>query len=99
MSVPVVYQTAAQRDVEKAYRWYRKKSPASADRFLAQLEVFIARIGKMPEMYAIVRQQARLAPLRQFPYIVCYRVLTDRIEILAVYHGRRKASVWRKRLG
>ncbi|WP_417738002.1 type II toxin-antitoxin system RelE/ParE family toxin [Rosistilla oblonga] len=36
--------------------------------------------------------------MKRFPYVIVYRVATDRIEILAVAHGRRKPGFWKERL-
>jgi plasmid stabilization system protein ParE len=55
------------------------------------------RIAAMPEMYALVWQDVRAARLRKFSYVAYYRVLPDRIEVLAVMHGGRDASAWQSR--
>jgi hypothetical protein len=36
--------------------------------------------------------------MKRFPFVVVYRVTTDRIEIIAVAHGSRKPGYWKKRL-
>ncbi|QDV70595.1 hypothetical protein Poly24_43190 [Rosistilla carotiformis] len=36
--------------------------------------------------------------MKRFPYVIVYRVATDRIEILAVAHGRQKPGFWKERL-
>jgi len=51
----------------------------------------------MPEMYGVVWQNVRAARLRQFTYVVYYRVHDDRVEVLAVMHGSRDASAWQAR--
>ena len=35
--------------------------------------------------------------VRQFPFVVYYRVRDDRIEVLAVMHGGRDPSAWQAR--
>ena len=51
----------------------------------------------MPEMYAAAFRGVRPAKLRRFPYVVYYRVLADRIEVLAVLHGSRDPRIWQGR--
>lgn len=51
----------------------------------------------MPELYAPTFQSVRPAKLRRFPYVVYYRVLPDRIEVLAILHGSRDPRVWQGR--
>ena len=48
----------------------------------------------MPRLGQIVWEDIRASRLRRFPYIVYYRVLSDRVEVLAVLHGRRDSSAW-----
>ena len=48
-------------------------------------------------MYAATFRGVRPAKLRRFPYVVYYRVLADRIEVLAVLHGSRDPRIWQGR--
>lgn len=52
----------------------------------------------MPEIYSTVWRNVRAARLRQFTYVVLYRLRPDRIEVLAVTHGRRDPSSWQGRV-
>ncbi|MHB0958931.1 MAG: hypothetical protein ACYC0X_26630 [Pirellulaceae bacterium] len=36
--------------------------------------------------------------MKRFPFVVIYRVTTDRIEIVAIAHGRRKPGYWKRRM-
>jgi plasmid stabilization system protein ParE len=65
--------------------------------FVDRLNEALAQIGIMPELYGIVWRNVRAARLRQFTYVVYYRVHDDRVEVLAVMHGSRRASAWRSR--
>ncbi len=57
-------------------------------------------------MSVLVRHEARsefehgvrCVKLKKFPYVVYYRVLTDRVEIIAVLHGSRHERAWQERL-
>jgi hypothetical protein len=51
----------------------------------------------MPEMFGVVWQDVRAARLKKFPFMVYYVVFADRVEVLAVMHGARDASVWQAR--
>ncbi len=64
---------------------------------LDRLHEALAQIGVMPELYGIVWRNGRAARLRQFTYVVYYRVHDDRVEVLAVMHGGRRASTWQSR--
>jgi plasmid stabilization system protein ParE len=44
-----------------------------------------------------VDQRFRRAVVQRFPYLVFYRDLADRIEVVAVAHGAREPGYWLKR--
>jgi plasmid stabilization system protein ParE len=55
------------------------------------------RIGQMPEIHAVLHRDIRRAKVKKFPYNVYYRVRPDRVEVIAVLHGRRDPSIWKNR--
>jgi plasmid stabilization system protein ParE len=61
------------------------------------LEVAIAAITEAPDRWPRFDCEARRVFLWRFPYLVIYRVLPDRVEILAIAHGRRRPGYWRGR--
>ena len=70
----------------------------AAERFVEEMEVAVAAIGETPERWSRFDGDARRMLLRRYPYVVIYRVVMDRIQILAVAHGRRRPGYWRDRL-
>jgi plasmid stabilization system protein ParE len=40
----------------------------------------------------------RRGKVRRFPYVVYYRVLADRIEVIAVLHAARNPQTWQDRV-
>jgi plasmid stabilization system protein ParE len=97
MSLPVGFRPEALDDVLLAREWYERQSPGLGDVFAAMVEQLLERIAATPELYAATFRGVRPAQLRRFPYVVYYRVLTDRIEVLAVLHGSRDPRAWKKR--
>jgi plasmid stabilization system protein ParE len=57
----------------------------------------MSRIHERPMMYDLVWEDVRGCRLRQFPYLIYFRVLSDRIEVLAALHGSRDPVVWQER--
>jgi plasmid stabilization system protein ParE len=97
MSLPVVLRPEASRDVEEARDYFEARRAGLGQAFLDRLNEALAQIGAMPEMYGVVWQNVRVSRLRKFTYVVYYRVHDDRVEVLAVLHGGRDASVWQAR--
>lgn len=98
MSLPVILRPEAEDDVISAHDWYEQRKDGLGQAFLARLSTVLDRIGASPALHAIVWEDVRSSRLRQFPFIVYYRVLADQIEVLAVLHGSRDPAVWRSRL-
>jgi plasmid stabilization system protein ParE len=97
MSLPIVLRPEASRDAEEARDYLEGQRTDWGQAFLARLNELLARIGALPELYAVLGRNVRAARLRQFPFVVYYRVHADRVEVLAVLHGSRDASAWQAR--
>jgi len=97
VTLPVVLRPEASRDAEEARDYLEAQRAGRGQAFLDRLKDSLARIGAMSEMYGVVWRNVRAARLRQFTYVVYYRVHDDRVEVLAVMHGSRDASVWQAR--
>ena len=96
MNLPVILSPAADRDVEAAAEWYEEQA-GSATRFVARVQEALDRIGQIPELHAVSYRDVRRARVPKFPYNLYYRVLADRVEVLAIVHGRRDPSIWQSR--
>jgi toxin ParE1/3/4 len=98
MSLPVALRPEAQADVLAARRWYENQREGLGDASEERLDEVFARISKMPELCEVVLRGVRRGKLRRFPYLVYYRVFTDRIEVIGVLHGSRNPLVWQDRV-
>lgn len=94
----IVLRPEAQADLLQARDWYEQEASELAETFADSFEAMIARIEAMPELYAVVLSNVRRGKLRRFPYLVYYRVLPDRIEVIGVLHGSREPRVWQERV-
>ncbi|MCI0461367.1 MAG: type II toxin-antitoxin system RelE/ParE family toxin [Gemmataceae bacterium] len=88
MSLPVLLRPEAEQDVESARDWYEQQQAGLGQAFLDRLS---------EALDGIVWQDVRACRLSRFPFVVYYRVLADRIEVLAVLHGSRDPAVWQGR--
>ena len=78
--------------------WYEEKRAGPGGEFMAEVSAALGRIADMPTMYALRWEDVRTCRLRRFPYLIHFRILTDRIEVFAVLHGKRDSSAWRERI-
>jgi plasmid stabilization system protein ParE len=87
----VLIRAAARQDIDHAHDWYAEHAPEQVARFLDQLAAAIDRLRDSPQAFRPLRQDARRATLRVFPYELWYRVHVEPrvIEVLAVVHARQ----------
>jgi plasmid stabilization system protein ParE len=98
MSLPVIFRPEADHDALTARDWYDRQRSGLGAIFASRLASAIDRIGQSPEVYGEVGLGVRAAPVRRHPYVVYYRIRPNHVEVLAVLHGRRKSSAWRRRV-
>ena len=96
MNLPIILEPAAARDLEAAAEWYEREA-RSGTRFVARVQEVLDQIGQMPELHAVAHRDVRRARVPRSPYSIDYRVLADRVKVLAVVHGRRDPSSWQSR--
>ena len=80
----------AELDIDEAYAWYESRQSGLGEIFLRSLDACFARLGREPEIYSVQHGQVRRAPLHRFPYSVFYVIRPEHVDVLAVYHSRRR---------
>jgi len=65
--------------------------------FTAAVDATLEVVANAPLQFAEVYEDIREAPVSGFRYCVYYRVRSDRIEVIAVFHTSRDPSVWQSR--
>lgn len=98
MSLPLVFHDKVDSDLRSSYRWYERQRSGLGEELLGEIRKCLDRIERDPESLPVASAEARFGLVQRFPFVVYFRVLTDRVEVLAIVHGRRKSQVWRSRL-
>lgn len=96
--LPIEYHPEARLELIGALEWYSDRSLESAQKFNQQIEQAQDAIQKDPNAWAVYLHGTRRYLLKRFEYVVVYRVLDDRIQFIAIAHGRRKPGYWVDRL-
>jgi plasmid stabilization system protein ParE len=96
---PIVFAPDARAEFEAAVEWYETQAPGLGERFVGHVDEALQLIGETPAGCPKwdVDQRFRRAVVQRFPYLVFYRDLADRIEVVAVAHGAREPGYWLKR--
>jgi plasmid stabilization system protein ParE len=95
----VEFLAEAVEEARAARAWYAQRSIRAAVRFDDELDRAVEQIGVSPLRFPEYIYGTRRYLMYRFPYLVVYRIERERVEIVAVQHGRRRPGYWRERLG
>jgi toxin ParE1/3/4 len=84
-------------EAEAAERWYRERNETAATRFRRELDRAVGVIAERPEAAPPYVGNTRRFLLRRFPFFVVYRVFSQRVQVVAVAHARRRPHYWLQR--
>jgi plasmid stabilization system protein ParE len=96
--LPVDYLPEARRDFDESFDWYAERSVRAATRFLVAVETAISAIAADPMRFAVVDEVHRECPVARYPFRIVYRIVPDRIVVVAVVHAKRRPGYWRGRV-
>lgn len=84
MTLPVILRPEAEADIQDHFRYLEEIRVGLGGEFSSRLGDVFERIEAMRQSYGVVWQDVRAARLRKFRYVLYYRLLSDRVEVLAV---------------
>ena len=97
MSLPLRFHPAVRSETDSAYRWYEQQRAGLGTEFLDEVELVLNEITANADRYGFAADDIREGPLPRFPYAIYYRVKSNHIRLLAVYHTSRDPSGWQPR--
>ncbi len=99
MSRSVFFAPLALLELEQAIAWYEEQRPGLGNDLRAEVDSILRQIRVRPERYTKVSAQVRRARLHRFKFYNLYFTDTpDRIDVVAVFHGKRSPESLRPRL-
>lgn len=98
MTLRVVFRRAAKREFEDAAGWYEEKRAGLGEEFIREIDDAVARAAAAPQRFPIVFGDIRRTVARRFPFAVYFRIRSDALVVLAVFHGRRDPIIWQRRV-
>lgn len=86
----------ARENLEDAAEYLHKKNPAVASEFVLEVSRMTTLLGSHPDIGRPGRVMlTRELVINPFPFIIPYRVTTDEVHILRVFHTRQRLpAVW-----
>ncbi|WP_204102853.1 MULTISPECIES: type II toxin-antitoxin system RelE/ParE family toxin [Spirulina sp. CCY15215] len=97
MNYALVFRPEVREELNEAYHWYESQKQGLGDDFLDCVDEILDRICLMPESYAVVYRDVRRATVKRFPYTIYYRIISSRVIVTAIFHGRRDPKSWQER--
>lgn len=83
---PIVWSKAAQRDVDRTYRYLARFNPAAAQRIASELYDAVSLLEQHPYAGRGI-SSGRRELVAATSYVVVYRVRSAEVRILRVWHG------------
>jgi plasmid stabilization system protein ParE len=97
MTLPFEFHEAVRGEVREAFRWYRRLGIGLGRDFLDEVHRTLKRISENPARFGFADKHRREGVVKRFPYVIYYRVLRDRIRVVAIRHTSRDPSGWQSR--
>lgn len=97
MNYVLEFRPPARKELDEAYNWYESQQSGLGTDFLDCIDETINFICLFPESYTAVYRDIRRAVVKRFPYAVYYRIVSSRVIVTAIFHGKRGSKAWRRR--
>lgn len=95
----LVIRQEAEIELREAVDYYEKRLAGLGGRFFDEVESCFYSIQGSPSRFPFhKRTPVQRCLARQFPYVIFFQVLDDRISILAVAHAKRRPDYWARRI-
>jgi plasmid stabilization system protein ParE len=94
---PIDCLSGARQDFDESFDWYAERSVQAAVRFAAAVDAALDRILANPTQFASADGVHRECPVKKFPFRVVYRLVDDRVLVVAIAHAKRRPGYWRHR--
>ena len=98
MTLRIDFRRAAKSEFEDAAVWYDKQRRGLGEEFILEIEQSLASAAAAPQRYPVVFGDIRRTVTRRFPFSVYFRVRSDTLVVIAVFHGRRNPEIWQRRV-
>ena len=93
MTFIVEIKEEAHQDTLAAYAYYEEQQLGLGERFLEALNETYLRIAYHPSHYGYIAEDPsktfRDLRIKNFPYLVVYEIMGDKVIVFAVFHARK----------
>jgi plasmid stabilization system protein ParE len=97
MNRRALFRRAARLEYDEAASWYESQRLGLGVEFVFEIERALLQACETPLRFPRMLADVRCVRVRRFPYSIFFRVRSDHIIVLSVFHARREPAVWRER--
>lgn len=90
-------ENRARSEALAAAAWYEESEPGLGSRFFDAMDAAQKRIMGNPEIYRCFQRDFRKCHLKDFPYLLIFRIQRNTINVVAVMHTSRRPGYWEER--
>jgi plasmid stabilization system protein ParE len=94
----LTYLSIAEIELVEALRFYDEQEDGLGKIFLDAVAEAGEKIRRSPRLWSFYEKPVRGYRIMPFPYRLLYRELSDRVQIVAVFHLSRRPGSWKNRL-
>lgn len=98
MTLRVVFRRAAKSEFDRAALWYDEQRAGLGEEFIREIDEALGKAAAAPQRHPVVFRDIRRAVARRFPFAIYFRVRSDQLVVLAVFHGSRDPAIWQRRV-
>ena len=92
----------AEIEFREAVSYYRERDPRVAEHFISEVRRTLELLESFPNIGSPVRDvddpDVRRMPVHKFPYSVVFLRLSDRLQVVAIAHKRKRPAYYVSRL-
>ena len=89
MILKIFISEIAEEDLLETAMWYEKQKQGLGEQFIVNFESCLSIIERNPKQFVARFKKFRRVLLSRFPYAVYYKILSDKVEVVGVFHQRR----------
>jgi plasmid stabilization system protein ParE len=95
---PVRLIHEAETELWQAVLYYEEQQGGLGAEFVHEVRSALQMIQRAPEMWPARARGMRRYLIARFPFLVHYRVESERVLVVAIAHGHRKPGYWTDRI-
>ena len=94
----LIIKEEAKTEIINAYNWYESKQNKLGERLISVLDDYFSIIKKSPKQFPKVLNDMRQATIKNFPYIIIFKIENNDVIVFAVFHSSQNPEKWKSKI-